>query len=236
MTGASRGIGLAIAKLLLSWGAKVAGTATTLEGARAVEESLSGEGMGIVLDVRRRSQADAAVDAVLERWGRLDVLVNNAGVVKDDLLLRMDEASWQEVLDTDLTGVFIMCQAALKPMLKARFGRIVNIASVVASMGNAGQTNYCAAKAGVLGFSKALAREVGKRGITVNCVAPGFIETDMTKGLSAKTQETLLAQVPLGRLGRPEDVAWAVGLLCAPRSSYITGETVHVNGGLWMGG
>jgi 3-oxoacyl-[acyl-carrier protein] reductase len=236
VTGASRGIGAAIAEALAAAGARVIGTATTAEGALRVTERLSahGQGRGVVFDLARPSEI-AALQADIEgREGAVTVLVNNAGIARDNLLLRMKDAEWNDVIATDLGGVFHVTRAILRGMIKARRGRIINIASVVASMGNPGQTNYAAAKAGLIGFSKSLAREVGSRGVTVNVVSPGFISTDMTAAMTEEQKGKLLAQVPLQRLGSGADVAGAVLFLASPAGGYITGETLHVNGGLYM--
>lgn len=231
VTGASRGIGQAIARRLAEEGAKVIGTATTQGGADAITAALAEfGGQGAVLDVREPEAGDALLKAV----GAPDILVNNAGVTRDQLLMRMKDDDWDAVIATDLTSVFRLTRAVLKSMMKARHGRIISIGSVVGTRGNPGQTNYCAAKAGLVGFSKALAQEIGSRGITVNVVAPGFIATDMTDALAEVTRESLLSAVPLGRLGAPEDIANAVAFLASPEAGYITGETLHINGGLHM--
>lgn len=231
VTGASRGIGRAVALKLAQNGAKVIGTATSAAGAEAISAALqSAGGSGRVLDVRD----GAAVDALIAEIGPLSILVNNAGVTRDNLLLRMKDEEWMEVIDTDLTPVFRLSRAVLRGMMKARHGRIVSIGSVVGAMGNAGQANYCAAKAGLVGFSKALAKEIGSRGITVNVVAPGFIETDMTKQLGEDARNALLGQIPVQRLGQPEDIAAAVAFLASKEAGYISGETLHVNGGMHM--
>ena len=230
VTGASRGIGAAIAAQLAQAGARVIGTATSEAGAARIGESLGERGEGQVLDV-----CDvAAVEAFCKAHSGAQILVNNAGVTRDTLLLRMKDEDWSAVLDTDLTGIFRLSRGLLRGMMKARHGRIISVGSVVGAMGNPGQANYCAAKAGLVGFSKALAREVGSRGITVNVVAPGFIATDMTDALAEATRESLLSAVPLGRLGAPEDIANAVAFLASPEAGYITGETLHINGGLHM--
>jgi 3-oxoacyl-[acyl-carrier protein] reductase len=237
VTGASRGIGRAIALELARRGVRVVGTATGEAGARAIGEYLSADGFagrGAVLDVARADSVDAFFKELDAADGTPTILVNNAGVTRDGLLMRMSAEDWQAVLETDLSSVYRTCKAVMRGMMKARYGRIVNIASVVGVMGNAGQSNYAAAKAGMIGFSKSLAREVGSRGITVNVVAPGFIATDMTGVLDEKTRTALLAQVPLGRLGTVEDVAHAVAYLASPEAGYITGETLHVNGGMYM--
>ncbi|MES2884698.1 MAG: 3-oxoacyl-ACP reductase FabG [Pseudomonadota bacterium] len=235
VTGASRGIGRAIALALADAGAKVIGTATSEAGAAAISETLAAKGgQGRVLNVRDAAAGDALVEAIGKELGPISVLVNNAGVTRDNLLLRMKDEEWSDVLDTDLSAVFRLSRAVIRGMMKARYGRIVSVGSVVGSMGNAGQANYCAAKAGLIGFSKALAKEIGSRGITVNVVAPGFIDTDMTKALPEGARTALLAQVPTARLGSPEDIAAAVLFLASRQAAYITGETLHVNGGLHM--
>ena len=231
VTGASRGIGRAIALELAAQGARVMGTATTAEGAQAI----SAAGMtGKVLNVRDAAQCDDLIAAVQRELGDIAILVNNAAVTRDNLALRMKDADWDEVMDTDLKPVFRLSRAVMRGMMKERWGRIVNITSVVGASGNSGQANYAAAKAGVVGMSKSLARELGSRNITVNCVAPGFIDTDMTRALSEEQRNALLAQIPLGRLGRPEDVAAAVAYLASPAAAYITGAVLHVNGGMYM--
>ena len=237
VTGASRGIGREIALELGRRGARVVGTATSAAGAAAVTESLATAGLagrGAVLDVARPDSVEAFFKELDAGEGTPAILVNNAGVTRDGLLMRMSAEDWQAVLETDLSSVYRMSKAVMRGMMKARYGRIINIASVIAVMGNAGQSNYAAAKAGMIGFSKSLAREVGSRGITVNVVAPGFIATDMTEALDEKTRTALLAQVPLGRLGTVADVAHAVAYLASPEAGYITGETLHVNGGMYM--
>jgi 3-oxoacyl-[acyl-carrier protein] reductase len=237
VTGASRGIGRAILKALAEQGAVVAGTATTQTGAEGIERDLAEggyPGIGIVLNVADPQSVESAVGEVTERLGAPTILVNNAGITRDNLLMRMKDEEWQSVIDTNLGSVFRMTRACVRPMTKARKGRIVNIASVVAATGNGGQTNYVAAKAGMVGFTKALAREVGSRGITVNCVAPGYIATDMTRSFTDVQREAMLATIPLARAGRPEEVAAAVVFLVSPGGAYITGETLHVNGGMYM--
>lgn len=237
VTGASRGLGEAIALALGREGAIVIGTATTTAGAEKVQASLRAAGIsgdGLVMNVTDATQIDTGLTAVRAKFGEVTILVNNAGIARDNLAMRMKEEEWQDIIATNLTSVFRLCQAVLRPMTKARYGRIINITSVVALMGNAGQTNYGAAKAGIIGYSKSLAREVGSRNITVNCVAPGFIDTDMTKLLPEDLRQKLLMQIPLARLGRPEDVAAAVTFLASPGASYITGETLNVNGGMVM--
>ena len=228
VTGASRGIGRAIAEELLKQGAKVVGTSTSAEGAAKVP------GVGKVLNVREAAQVDAFVDEVQKQLGDIAILVNNAGITKDNLALRLKDADWDEVMDTNLRAVFRLSRAVLRGMMKARWGRIINITSIVGASGNAGQANYAAAKAGVVGMSKSLARELGSRNITVNCVAPGFIDTDMTRALSEEQRNALLGQIPLGRLGSGADVAAAVAYLASPAAGYVTGTVLHVNGGMYM--
>jgi 3-oxoacyl-[acyl-carrier protein] reductase len=237
VTGASRGIGQAIALKLGQLGARVVGTATTAQGAEAVQagfESNGIVGLGLALNVTENTSIETAMERIKERFGAPTVLVNNAGITRDNLLMRMKDEEWDSVLDTNLTSVFRLSKACLRGMMKARHGRIINIASVVGSTGNPGQANYCAAKAGILGFTKSLAREVGSRGITVNAVAPGFIDTDMTRELPDAQREALVQQVPLGCLGTVEDIAAAVAFLASHQAAYITGETLHVNGGMFM--
>jgi 3-oxoacyl-[acyl-carrier protein] reductase len=238
VTGASRGIGQAIALTLAQAGATVIGTATGAEGAAGISAALEEaklRGRGVVLDVNDTAAAQALVDAVAEEFGSLQILVNNAGITRDQLAMRMKDEDFDAVIDTNLRAVFRLSRAVLRAMMKARYGRIINITSVVAHSGNPGQANYAAAKAGVGGMTRALAREIGSRGITVNCVAPGFIETDMTKALSDEQRTALFAQIPLGRLGSVDDVAQAVAFLASPQAGYITGTTLHVNGGLYIG-
>jgi len=237
VTGASRGIGRAIALELGRRGARVVGTATSAAGAQAISDAFAAagvQGRGVVLDVADAAAVDACLKEVEGRDGTPSILVNNAGVTRDGLLVRMSAEDWQVVIETDLSAVYRTCKAVLRGMMKARRGRIVNIASVVGVMGNAGQANYAAAKAGMIGFSKSLAREVGSRGITVNVVAPGFVVTDMTDALGEAARTALLGQVPLGRLGSADDIAHAVAFLASPQAGYITGETLHVNGGMYM--
>lgn len=237
VTGASRGIGQAIVRKLGALGARTVGTATTDKGAAAIQTDFDAngiDGLGLCLDVTDAGSVDAAMSSIQERFGVPTILVNNAGITRDNLLLRMKDEEWLSVVDADLTSVFRLSRACLRGMMKAKKGRIINIASVVAAMGNAGQANYCAAKAGMLGFTRSLAREVGSRGITVNAVAPGFIDTDMTRELPDAQRNTLIAQIPLGRLGAVDDVAGAVAFLASEQAAYITGETLHVNGGMYM--
>lgn len=239
VTGASRGIGSAIAHALAGHGATVIGTATSEAGAQRVTQSLrplSGESAGRVLDVRDAAQCDAIVASVRKDHGDILILVNNAAVVRDNVALRMKDSEWDEVIETNLRAVFRLSRSVLRAMMKARWGRIINITSVVGASGNAGQANYAAAKAGVAGMTRALARELGSRQITVNCVAPGFIDTDMTRGLSDAQRGALLAQIPLGRLGTADDVASAVTYLASPQAGYVTGTVLHVNGGMYMSG
>jgi 3-oxoacyl-[acyl-carrier protein] reductase len=234
VTGASRGIGAAIAASLAAAGATVVGTATSQAGADKISATLSGNGRGIVLDVADNESVQTAIKDVLDNEGSPTILVNNAGITRDNLLMRMKESEWDDVISTNLSGMYRVSKACLRGMMKAKHGRIINIASVIAVMGNAGQSNYGAAKAGMVGFSKSLAREIGSRGITVNVVAPGFIDTDMTSALSEEQRAGMLAQIPLGRLGDSEDVANAVLFLASAGGAYITGETLHVNGGMLM--
>lgn len=235
VTGASRGIGRAIASALARQGAKVIGTATSEAGAAAISEYLAEGGKGVVLDVNDAARSVALIDEIQKEFGAaVTILVNNAGITQDQLAMRMKDEEWDSVIATNLTSVGRLSRAVLRGMMKAKHGRIINITSVVGSTGNAGQMNYAAAKAGVAGMSRALAREIGSRNITVNCVAPGFIDTDMTKTLSEQQITALLQQVPLGRLGVPEDIASAVSFLASPQASYITGTTLHVNGGMYM--
>src|SRR5690554_3158328 len=235
VTGASRGIGAAIADELAARGATVVGTATSEAGARAIGERMAGQGgQGRVLDVTTPGAIEALVDAIGKELAPISILVNNAGITRDNLLMRMKDEDWQAILDTNLTSVYRASKAVMRGMMKARRGRIINIASVIGLIGNAGQANYAAAKAGVIAFSKSLAREIGSRGVTVNVVAPGFIDTDMTRELPEAQREQMLGQIALGRLGEPADIARAVAFLAGPAASYITGETLHVNGGMYM--
>ena len=238
VTGASRGIGRAIAEELARQGAKVVGTATTESGAAAISEYLAAigaeSGKGVVLNVTDAARCAAVVDEVQKTYGGLSILVNNAGITQDQLAMRMKDEEWDSVIATNLTSVGRLSRAVLRGMMKAKTGRIINITSVVASSGNPGQMNYAAAKAGVEGMGRALAREIGSRNITVNSVAPGFIDTDMTKALGEEQHAALLTQIPLARLGKPEDIAAAVAFLASPQAAYITGTTLHVNGGMYM--
>jgi 3-oxoacyl-[acyl-carrier protein] reductase len=237
LTGASRGIGRAIGDQLARMGALVIGTATSDDGAAAITQRLqetSGKGRGAVLKLADAARGDALIDEVVKEFGKLSVLVNNAGITRDTLAMRMKDDDWAAVIDTNLSAVFRLSRAVLRPMMKAKAGRIINITSVVGSSGNAGQANYAAAKAGVAGMTRALAREVGSRGITVNCVAPGFIDTDMTRALNEQQTQALLGQIPLGRLGQPEDIAACVAFLASSAGAYVTGATLHVNGGMYM--
>lgn len=234
VTGASRGIGASIAGVLASAGARVVGTATSENGANAISQSLGSHGRGLVLDVSNEDSVQAAIKDIQAQEGSPTVLVNNAGITRDNLLMRMKQEEWDDVIATNLTGLYRVSKACLRGMMKAKKGRIINIASVIAVMGNAGQANYAATKAGMIGFSKSLAREIGSRGITVNVIAPGFIDTDMTKVLSDEQRAAMLEQVPLGKLGAPRDIANAVLFLASSGGAYITGETLHVNGGMVM--
>ncbi|MBA2660311.1 MAG: 3-oxoacyl-ACP reductase FabG [Nitrosospira sp.] len=237
VTGASRGIGHAIALKLGEQGATVVGTATTEDGARLISRSLEEsniKGAGMQLNVNDAVQIEHVFKTVREKFGDIVILVNNAGITRDNLLMRMKDKEWDEIMETDLKSVFRLSRAVLRGMVKARYGRIINISSVVGATGNMGQANYAAAKAGIFGFSKSLAREVGSRSITVNCIAPGFVQTDMTRALSDKQQQDLIQHVPLGRLGKPEEIASAVAFIASPDAGYITGATLHVNGGMYM--
>ena len=235
VTGASRGIGRAIALLLAERGFKVIGTATSDSGSAAIGEALTPfGGLGLTLNVTDAAALDAAIDGIVKQHGGLHVLVNNAGITRDTLAMRLKDDDWDAVIDTNLKSVFRACRAAIKPMMKQRFGRIVNITSVVGAAGNPGQANYCASKAGVAGMTRSLAQELGSRNITVNCVAPDFIATDMTEVLPEAQRNALLAKIPLGRLGSPQDIAEAVAFLASPAAGYITGTELHVNGGMYM--
>jgi 3-oxoacyl-[acyl-carrier protein] reductase len=235
VTGATRGIGAAIAERLARDGARVIGTATTAEGADRISTNLAAHGgRGAVLNVVNQESIDAVLEDIEAKEGAVGILCNNAGITRDTLLLRMKQEDWDAVLDTNLASVFRLSKAVLRGMMKARKGRIVSVTSIVGLTGNPGQANYAAAKAGILGFTKSLAREVGSRGITVNAIAPGFIDTDMTRALAETQRAALNTQIPLGRLGQPADIAAAVAFLCSPDAAYITGETLHVNGGMYM--
>jgi 3-oxoacyl-[acyl-carrier protein] reductase len=235
VTGASRGIGRAIAKALADKGVKVIGTATSESGAQGISEALAAQGgKGIALNVNEVQAVDAAIDAIVKEHGALHILVNNAGITRDNLAMRMKDEDWDAVHDTNLKAVFRTSRAVMRTMMKQRYGRIINITSVVGASGNPGQANYAAAKAGVAGMTRALARELGSRNITVNCVAPGFIATDMTEVLPEAQKTALLSQIPLGRLGAPEEIAEAVAFLASPQAGYITGTELHVNGGMFM--
>ena len=237
VTGASRGIGQAILHELARRGAFVIGTATSESGATAIATALAAAGLkgeGLKLDVTDAAGVTASIDDLLARHGRIDILVNNAGITRDNLLMRMKDEEWDAILETNLTSVFRLSRAVLRTMMKSRYGRIIGIASVVGVSGNAGQVNYAAAKAGMIGFSKSLAQEVGSRGITVNCVAPGFIDTDMTRSLPDAARQKLLERIPLGKLGTPDDIAHAVAYLASAGACYVTGATLHVNGGMYM--
>lgn len=237
VTGASRGIGQAIALALGKLGATVIGTATSAEGAANISTYLAGAGIkgeGALLEVRDGEQVDALISKIDKTYGAVAILVNNAGITRDNLSMRLKDDEWDAVLDTNLKAVFRLSKAVMRGMMKARSGRIINVTSVVGHSGNPGQANYCAAKAGVAGMSRSLARELGSRNITVNCVAPGLIDTDMTKSLDDKQRESLLGSIPLGRLGAPEDIAAAVAFLASPGAAYVTGTTIHVNGGMYM--
>jgi len=237
VTGASRGIGQAIALEIGKCGAVVIGTATSPAGADAIGQRLTAAGIkgaGMAFNVNDAQKVESAVQDIQKRFGDIAILVNNAGITRDNLLVRMKDEEWDEIMATDLKSVYRLSKLVLRSMMKARYGRIINITSVVGVTGNAGQTNYAAAKAGIIGFSKSLAREVGSRNITVNCIAPGFIDTDMTRALSEQQRGALIEQIPLGRLGRPEDVAAAAVFLASPAADYVTGCTLHVNGGMFM--
>ncbi|MGX8882933.1 3-oxoacyl-ACP reductase FabG [Methylovorus sp. SPW-M1] len=237
VTGASRGIGAAIAQALGRNGAVVIGTATSEAGAEQITKALQAagiKGQGLALDVNNTEQIDAVIDQIAKTYGDIGILVNNAGITRDTLLMRMKEDDWNAVISTNLSSVYRLSQAVMRPMMKARQGRIISISSIVGHTGNAGQVNYAAAKAGVSGFTKSLAAELGSRGVTVNCVAPGFIDTDMTRELPEKVRDDLLGRIPLGKLGHVDDIAAAVVFLASPSAAYITGETLHVNGGMYM--
>ena len=234
VTGASRGIGKAIAQQLVQQGATVIGTATSEKGAAAISDYLGDKGKGIALNVTDADSVQETVKTLEKEFGSIDILVNNAGITRDNLMMRMKDDEWNSVIDTNLTAIFRVCKAVVRGMMKRRNGRIINISSVVGTTGNPGQVNYCAAKAGLVGFSKSLAKEVAARGITVNCVAPGFIDTDMTKALTEEQKESIFANIPAARLGKPDEIASAVTFLASDGAAYITGETIHVNGGMAM--
>lgn len=234
VTGATRGIGKAIAQELAAKGATVIGTATSPQGAEAISAYLGEQGCGMVLNVTDIESINQLLAQIKQQYGEIDILVNNAGITRDNLLMRMKDEEWFDIMQTNLTSVYHLSKAMLRSMMKKRYGRIINIGSVVGSMGNPGQSNYCAAKAGLIGFSKALAKEVASRGITVNVVAPGFIATDMTEVLNDEQKDSILANVPAGRLGEAQDIAKAVAFLASDDAGYITGTTLHVNGGLYM--
>ena len=234
VTGASRGIGRAVAETLVSAGAVVIGTATSERGAEAIQAYLGDKGHGLVLNVTDGDSVKALFATIKEKAGDVDILVNNAGITRDNLLMRMKDDEWQDIVDTNLTSLFRTSKAVMRPMMKKRHGRIINIGSVVGTMGNAGQTNYAAAKAGLIGFTKSLAREVASRQITVNAIAPGFIQTDMTDELTEDQQKAIMSQVPMERLGQAQEIANAVLFLASDSAAYITGETLHVNGGMYM--
>lgn len=234
VTGASRGIGKAIAEQLVARGVKVIGTATTEKGAQAISDYLGANGEGVALNVTDAESIAAVLKHIDSTYGQLDILVNNAGITRDNLLMRMKDDEWDSVMDTNLKSVYRLSKGVMRGMMKRRQGRIINISSVVGTTGNPGQANYCAAKAGLAGFTKALAKEIAARGITVNCVAPGFIDTDMTKALTDDQKQAIFANIPASRLGQPEEIAAAVVFLASPGAAYITGETIHVNGGMAM--
>ena len=234
VTGASRGIGAEIARALAAAGARVVGTATSENGAQAISAALGESGRGIVLNIASEDSVQSAFSEMKDNEGTPQIVVNNAGITRDNLLMRMKADEWDDVITTNLSGVYRVCKAGLRGMMKGRYGRVINIASVIGVMGNAGQANYAAAKAGIIGFSKSMAREVGSRNITVNVVAPGFVDTDMTRVLSEEQKAGMLSQVPLGRLGEVADIAAPVVFLASPAGAYITGETLHVNGGMLM--
>ncbi|WP_417685712.1 3-oxoacyl-ACP reductase FabG [Pseudidiomarina gelatinasegens] len=234
VTGASRGIGKAIAEQLVARGVKVIGTATTEKGAQAISDYLGANGEGLALNVTDADSIAAVLKHIDSTYGQLDILVNNAGITRDNLLMRMKDDEWDSVMDTNLKSVYRLSKGVMRGMMKRRQGRIINISSVVGTTGNPGQANYCAAKAGLAGFTKALAKEIAARGITVNCVAPGFIDTDMTKALTDDQKQAIFANIPASRLGQPEEIAAAVVFLASPGAAYITGETIHVNGGMAM--
>ncbi|MFM5464016.1 3-oxoacyl-ACP reductase FabG [Aeromonas simiae] len=234
VTGASRGIGRAIAEAFAAQGAQVVGTATSESGAEAISAYLGEQGCGLALNVTDAASVEQVLGAIKARFGEVDILINNAGITRDNLLMRMKDDEWNDIIETNLTSLYRLSKPVLRAMMKKRYGRIISIGSVVGTMGNAGQTNYAAAKAGLIGFTKSLAREVASRGITVNAVAPGFIETDMTRALNEEQRAGIMNQVPAARLGDPKEIAAAVVFLASEQASYITGETLHVNGGMYM--
>lgn len=234
VTGASRGIGKAIAQTLLAAGAQVVGTATSEKGAAAISDYLGEQGLGLVLNVTDSASVEQVYADIKAHFGDVDILVNNAGITRDNLFMRMKEDEWEDIIDTNLTSLFRLSKPLMRPMMKKRHGRIINIGSVVGTMGNAGQVNYAAAKAGLIGFTKSLAREVASRNITVNAIAPGFIQTDMTDELTLEQQQAIMSQVPMARLGQAQEIANAVVFLASDSAAYITGETLHVNGGMYM--
>ncbi len=235
VTGATRGIGRAVAVALAECGATVIGTATSEAGAQSIGEALGAKDRGIILNVTDAEASKAALEAIVAEFGRIDILVNNAGITRDMLAMRLSDEAWDAVIETNLTSVFRLTRAALRPMMKQRYGRIINMSSVVGVMGNAGQANYAAAKAGMIGMSRSIAREVASRGVTVNCVAPGFIETDMTAALPEDVKKNLMGQIPASRLGKTDDIAAAVLYLASEPAGYVTGTVLHVNGGMFMG-
>ncbi|MBU2976715.1 3-oxoacyl-ACP reductase FabG [Alteromonas sp. C1M14] len=235
VSGASRGIGKAVAETLAEQGATVIGTATSEKGAAAISDYLADKGgKGLMLNVTDKASVESVIKSITEEFGAIDILINNAGITRDNLLMRMKDDEWQDIIDTNLTSIFTLSKAVLRGMMKKRCGRIVNVGSVVGSAGNAGQANYAAAKAGVIGFSKSMAREVASRGITINVVAPGFIDTDMTKALTDDQREAIFKDIPANRLGDPKEIAATVSFLVSEGAAYITGETIHVNGGMYM--
>ena len=234
VTGASRGIGQAICQHFLNTGATIIGTATTEQGAARITDNLQGQGKGMVLNLESKDSIESLIKNILAEYQRIDILVNNAGITEDNLIVRISDEQWEKVINTNLSAIFKISKAVMRPMMKQKFGRIINIGSVVGSIGNPGQTNYCAAKAGVIGFSKALAKEVATRGITINSIAPGFIETDMTLQLTEEQRTKITSQIPTNKLGSVDDIAYAVLFLASHYAAYITGETLHVNGGMYM--
>lgn len=234
VTGASRGIGRAISEMFVANGATVIGTATDIRGVQQIDTYLGNHGKGILLNVRQQDLINVCLKTIQKEFGNIDILINNAGLIRDNILLYMKDDEWQSVIDVNLTAVYRMSKAVIKPMIKQRYGKIINIGSVVGMIGNVGQTNYSAAKSGLIGFTKSLAREIASRGITVNSVIPGFIETDMTKKLTDIQKNDILSKIPLNRFGHPKDVAYAVIFFASEEATYITGQTIHVNGGMYM--